>query len=101
MDVVVELHLLSAEEGGRTSATPSDKLRCIFEYEGENFDCVLLLSGVGSLSPGDHAEVPVAFLFPELIKPRLQVGSEFRLRDYRTIAEGRVTRVIEAPCSCE
>lgn len=91
-DVIVNLRLYS--EGGRQSATPSDYLGCIFEYEGENFECRLLLEDVGPLLPGGQALVPIKFLRPDLIKERLRVGNHFRLREARIIAEGVIESIL-------
>jgi len=95
IDIHANVGFLSAAEGGRTGPTPADQLRCIFEYAGECFDCVLWLDRVGSLSPGQRVKVPIAFLFPEYIRAGLRVGSGFRLRDSRTITEGSVLEIVE------
>ena len=58
-DVIVNLELYS--EGGRHGATPSDHLSCIFEYEGENFECRLLLRRWGPRFPADEQESPLSF----------------------------------------
>jgi hypothetical protein len=82
------------EDGGRRLATPTTIFKCPLEFEGEKFDCGLHLEETGSLSPGSKATVPVTFLFPELIKPRLSVGSRFTLWETRTIAEGVVEQIL-------
>jgi hypothetical protein len=92
-DVMATVRLLSTEEGGRSSATPPEVFKCVFEFEGEGFDCALLLSEVGPLAPGDETTVPVAFLFPEYVKGRLQRGSRFRLWEGKHIAEGEILDV--------
>lgn len=78
-DIIAKVRFYTAEEGGRKSPTPSDVFRCPLEFEGEKFDCALLLEGIGSLAPGATATVPIVFLFPEYIKPRLHPGSRFTL----------------------
>lgn len=77
------------------SATPPDVFRCVFEFEGAGFDCALLLTDLGSLAPGNEAVVPVAFLFPEHVKARLQPGSRFRLWEGKYIAEGEILEVLD------
>ena len=94
-DVLAKLRLLSSEAGGRQTLTSSDKLRCIFEYEGEGFDCVLLLTELGSVSPGPGDTVPLAFLYPQYIKDRLQPGAKFLWRDYRVIGAGEVCQILD------
>jgi hypothetical protein len=90
-DVIVNLELYA--EGGRLGSTPANYLGCIFVYEGENFECRLLLEDVGPLVPGGRAKVPVKFLSPELIKNRLHVGDQFRLREAKMIGEGTIESI--------
>ena len=93
-DIIANIRLFTREEGGRESETPSDRLACMFEYEGQLFDCWVLLETTGPLKPGTQARIPIRFAFPELIIPRVNAGSWFKLKDYRTIAEGTVEEVI-------
>jgi hypothetical protein len=81
------------EKGGRKEPTPPGILRCPLEFDGEMFDCGLFLDE-GPLAPGASATVPIKFLFPELIKPRLKVGSRFKLWEMRTIADGVVEQIL-------
>lgn len=94
-DVMATVRLLPTEEGGRTSAMPPEVFRCVFEFEGAGFDCALLLTEVGPLAPGEEATVPVAFLFPEYVKDRLQPGSRFRLWEGKHIAEGEIVELLD------
>lgn len=94
-DIIVSVRLFSTTEGGRASPTPPKVFRCVFEFEGEAFDCALLLDGVGALSPGSEAEVPVAFIFPQYIKERLRPGSHFSLWEGKYIAVGEVIKIVE------
>jgi hypothetical protein len=93
-DIIATVQLYSTDAGGRSGPTPSDIYGCPLEFEGEKFDCRLLLRDVGALLPGTSGRVPVAFLYPESIKPRLKVGSRFTLWELRTIAEGVVEEVL-------
>ncbi len=93
-DIIAKVRLYATEAGGRKGATPSETFGCLFEFEGEKFDCRLLLQEVGFLAPGATAKVPVAFLYPELIKPRLKVGSRFTLWEAPTIGEGVVEEIV-------
>jgi hypothetical protein len=92
-DIVATVRFYPVEAGGRKGATPPDKLGCLFEFEGEKYDCRLLFNEVGALSPGGTGRVPIVFLHPELVKQRLQVGSRFTLWELRTIGEGIVEQV--------
>lgn len=93
-DIRATVRLYSTHEGGRKLPTPSDHLACLFVYENRNFDCRLLLQDLGPLSPGQEAEVPIKFLSPELIKPRLEVGSRFQLRELQVIGSGAVREIV-------
>jgi hypothetical protein len=92
-DILATVHFYTSDEGGRQTPTPSDKLNCILEFEGEYFDCRLLLNETGPLLPGQEASVPIKFLYPDLIKPKLKLGDKFRLRESKTIAEGVVDKL--------
>jgi len=89
-DIMASLRLYTTVEGGRKGPTPPDKLDCPFEFQGELFDCRLLLDKTGPLEPGAKATVPILFLRPDFIKDRLQIGSRFTLWEMGTIAEGVV-----------
>ena len=94
-DIMAVVHLLPTEYGGRSVPTPSDRFGCLFDYKGEYFESILLLYDIGSIGPGAEKEVPILFLSPEVIKHRLKAGDVFRLWEGRTIAHGRVTKLLE------
>lgn len=99
-DIRVRVRLRTAEEGGRRKGEiPPVQFRCPFVFEGEMFDCRLLLDQVGTtLQPGaSYEQIPVKFLFPDLVKPRLHPGASFKLWDGRDIADGEVTEVVAEP----
>jgi hypothetical protein len=92
-DILALVHFYAASEGGRKDSTRSDTYRCPLKFGGELFDCVLLLADIGPLNPGSKAIVPIRFLFPEIIVPRLNSGDHFLLWEGRTVAEGVVLEV--------
>ena len=94
-DIVAKVWFYSTEEGGRKGPTPPTIYICPLEFEGEKFDCGLHLERSGPMIPGATGTIPITFLFPELIKPRLKVGSRFTLWEMRTIAEGIVEEVMD------
>ena len=96
-DIIGRVRLYTPEEGGRCSVIPPVQFGCPFFFEGEGFDCRLLLDQVGSaLAPGSRAEVPIKFLYPEYIKPRLRPGQHFQLWDLKTFAEGEILEVLSS-----
>ena len=93
-DITVSLRFYTTAEGGRKGPFSPEKFGCPFEFQGELFDCRLLLEETSSLAPGAKVTVPVIFLRPDLIKARLQVGSRFTLWEMGTIAEGVVQEIL-------
>jgi len=91
--IIAEIQLYPTEAGGRSGPTPTDKFGCLFEIEGEYFDCRLFLEGVGPLSPGQTAAVPIVFLRPDLVNPSLTISRSFHLWDGKRFANGQVKEV--------
>jgi len=91
-DVIAKIQFYSEAQGGRKTATPSNYLGCIFVFEGNNFECRLLLQDIGPIPPGGEATVPIKFLWPET-KKKLQVGSRFNLREIKIIGEGIIESI--------
>lgn len=90
-DVLATVRLLSTKEGGRHLPTPTNFLGCQFYLEADCFDCRLLFEKVGSMTPGQQADVLIKFLTPDIALPRLKVGTAFILREGGTkIGEGVV-----------
>lgn len=94
--VIARIELYETEHGGRNGPTPSNKFGCLFEGDGEYFDCRLLLEGIGSLRPGQTATVPILFLNPDLLRPRLRTSQRFRLWDGKIIADGEIEEIVAA-----
>lgn len=93
-DIIASLSLYSDSEGGRRLPIRPPIFKCPLEFEGEKFDCGIHLAEGSPLFPGSSASVPITFLFPELIKSRLKVGSRFTLWEMRTIGEGIVQEIL-------
>jgi len=94
-DVLARVHLYRTEEGGRGNSITIGRFGCPFFYNGEAFDCRILLDQVGiTLSPGDTAEVPIKFLRPDLVKQRLQAGAKFKLWEGKDFADGEVLEIV-------
>jgi|SRR5215470_4254810 len=93
-EIVADIQFLSTADGGRKGPTPDHVFGCPLEYAGELFDCRLDLSGIGPISPGQAVTVPIQFVFPRLVLPRLRVGSAISLWEMGTIARGTVARII-------
>lgn len=94
-DIIAKIKLYTKQEGGRSKGIPPVQFGCPFFFEGEYFDCRLLIDQLGiSLELGNFATVPIKFLHPELIKPRLYPGKHFKLWEMKFIGEGEIVEVI-------
>ncbi len=89
-DILAKVTLYPTSQGGREGATPSDKFGCLCVVNGSNFDCRLLLVGIGALRPGQSVTVPIKFLDADRAKKFLGVGTRFFLREVKVIGEGEV-----------
>ena len=95
-EILAEVSFLPTANGGRQGNTPADRFGCLVEYQGEFFDCRLDLAATGPIAPGSIVTVPIQFLAPHLIVPRLSPGARFTLWDGRTVATGSVVSVLTA-----
>lgn len=93
-DIIATVYFYPSTEGGRQGSTPPDELSCVFDLEGECFDCRLLLGEIGSLSPGQEASVGIKFLYWDLAKPKLKPGLRFHLREGKVVAEGAIEKLL-------
>jgi hypothetical protein len=91
-DALVRIRLLPTDAGGRQGPTPDRWFGCIFAYQGEMYDCRLILEESGSLFPGSEAIVPIQFLNPGVVS-YLRQGSRFELWEGKIIGEGEVVRI--------
>ena len=90
----VQWQVISTKEGGRRTPTPSDFLSSQLYIGSDGFDCRLLLEHVGSIAPGQQAEVYIKFLNPTLIISDLAPGAKFVLREGgKRIGEGMVKQI--------
>ena len=95
-DAILDLELLPRKGGGRSIPTPSTFFGCPFGFEGEFFDCRIDFTDVGPMSPGTRARVPVTFMSPNLVVPRLRPGSPFTIWEGKTVGHGTVIEIVRA-----
>jgi hypothetical protein len=92
-DILASVHLFA--QVGRSMPIRGDIYKCPFFYQDEAFDCCLDLAGTGPMELGQTlAKIPIAFLCPELIKPRLKAGDLFHLWEGKIIGYGLVEEVL-------
>jgi hypothetical protein len=93
-DVIIEVRFKMASEGGRQGDILGGEFYgCPLFVEGEAFDCRLLLSG-RTLQLGETYELPVKFLNPALVLPKLLPGKSVKLWEGKEIATGKVVRLV-------
>jgi hypothetical protein len=93
-DILARIRFWRTVEGGRKGPTPATYLGIPFHFENEFYESWLLLDETGSLYPGDEAIVPLKFLHPPGIVPKLKVGSKFKLWEGKDVADGEVTEIL-------
>ena len=91
-DIMAEVYFYPTEQGGRKGPTPDTFFGCIFVYKNKNYDCRLLLDGIGSIYPGQRVIVPIVFLYSDILK-LLKEGDTFYLWDGGNKAEGKVLKI--------
>ncbi|MCP8463121.1 hypothetical protein NK553_04085 [Pseudomonas sp. ZM23] len=93
-DIIISVRFFTPPEGGRNAAVEGQFYACPLFVEGKGFDCRLLLGG-RRFELGATYEVPVKFLYRELVLPMLTVGKDVLLWEGRDVAKGEVIKVIE------
>jgi hypothetical protein len=96
--ILAEIRLLPTEAGGRKGPMPLDVFVCQMGSGGEYFEMRMDLTGVGSLSPGSTARVPIRFSRPQYVLMWIVVGTEFsisELGESGKIGGGKVLEVYD------
>jgi hypothetical protein len=100
IDILVDVKFYEVNFDGRKTPTPNDFSGCLFLSDGEKHDCRLLLKKIGAICPGDFKKnVPIKFLCPELVMPKLFEGKNFYLWELRNIGEGQIVKIINKTSS--
>ena len=93
-DIVARVTMFAPDAGGKSSAIPAVRYGCPLFINGQGFDCRLLLDQEGhGLEPGATAEVPIKFLYFDLVRNLLVPGARFTLWEMRHFAEGEILQV--------
>jgi hypothetical protein len=94
-DIIARVTMYPSDAGGKSSAIPPVQFRCPLSINGELFDCRLLLNQAGvSLLPGCSTDIPIKFLYLDLVRDMLVPGAQFALWDMRNFAEGTILEVV-------
>ena len=99
-DILIEVRFFTTEEGGRQTPLNLSKgefpFGCPFVFsDGEAFDCWLLFASEKVYEFGTPHQIPVKFLSWDLVKSKLTVGEAFTLWEGKTIATGKVLRILK------
>lgn len=100
-DIIAEIYLYDADvkEKGtkpKNGFIPAKQYSCPIFFGEEAFDCRLLLDQLNkSISPGERvSNVPIKFLFYELVKPHLKRGNCFKLWEAGFFGDGEIIEVL-------
>lgn len=92
-DIIARVTMYSSQVCGR-STIPAVRYGCPLFIEGQGFDCRLLLDQVGhGLEAGVEVEVPIKFLYLDLVRELLRPGVRFTLWEAKNFAEGEIVTV--------
>ena len=93
-DIIARITMFAPNAGGKSSAIPAVRYGCPLFINGQGFDCRLLLDQVEhELVPGATTEVPIKFLYFDLVRNLLMPGVRFTLWEIKHFAEGEIIRV--------
>lgn len=93
-DIIARVTMFASDAGGKSLAIPAVCYRCPLFINGQGFDCRLLLDQVGhGLELGATAEVPIKFLYFDLVRDLLAPRVRFTLWEIRHFAEGEILQV--------
>mgnify|MGYP006890189297 CR=1 FL=1 len=94
-DAIIKVRFLTTVEGGRNTAIEGQFYACPLFIDNKGFDCRLMLEGQ-RFELGVDYEVPVKFLYRELILPKLKIGKEVELWEGRKVANGLVLKIFDS-----
>ena len=95
-DIIADVALRPTSEGGRSGPTPEEWFGCPFVVpNGDQHDGRMDLSGHGPLAPGEKARLPIKFLAPEVVLPKIELGSVLLLWEMGVIGNATVVEIRE------
>jgi len=95
-DVIVQVRLLTTKEGGRKKPIKGMSYSCPMFFNGKGFDCRVVANAYLDLQLGKTYDLSLKFMNPDMIVPRLEIGSCISFWEGKTIAVGTVTKVLSA-----
>jgi hypothetical protein len=97
-EAIIKVRFKTTAEGGRQgpiTLTEKWSFNCPMFIDGEYWDCRLLGQGPDQiLQLGETYQLPVMFLHPDLVLPKLSSGKPVKLWEGKDIATGEVVRLV-------
>jgi hypothetical protein len=91
-DAVIKVRFKRMDEGGRRGGLTCGVYHCICYLDGVAHDCRVYLEE-RTLELGQEYRVPVRFLAPEIVIPKLSVGKIVSLWEGKEVATGEVVAI--------
>jgi len=92
--IIATIQMRPPGQSPRKKRTPSEWFGCPCVVDEEKWDCRLDLTDIGAIEPGDRVSVPMVFLSPQEVLPKLHPGKTFQLWDRGIIADGVVEKIL-------
>jgi hypothetical protein len=93
-DAIIEVRFLTTAEGGKKKTPVAGfGYRATFQIDNEYNDGGFLWAGP-PIEAGVSYEVPVFFLRPDLVFPKLMEGKQLTLWEGKLVATGKIIRVL-------
>ena len=92
--LIAKLHFYTTDQGGRKGPILPPHFGCPFEIGNHSHDCRLLLKNAKPIKPGETVVLPIQFLRPDLVLPKLSAGQRFFLWEGGHIAEGEIVEIL-------
>jgi hypothetical protein len=92
-EIILEVSFKTPEEGGRKNPVVGPQYGCPILIDGEYFDCRMLLDTT-QLILGKIYRLPVQFLSPHLVLPKLSIGKVVGLWEGKIIGSGKVIQFL-------
>lgn len=93
-DIIVNIYFFPTDKGGKSLPITREWYGCPFGYEGKYYDCRIITKGLTPINPGDSIKsIPVVFLSPELVLPKLKENTAFTLWESGVKAEGIIVKI--------
>jgi hypothetical protein len=95
LDAILHVRFLTTAENGRDKPIVSDKYGCPVMIDERGYDCRFVLSEIKRFELGNSYDIAVKFMCPDIAKADLYEGADISLWEGKTIAKGKVIKIVE------